>query len=479
MLSPLAKVDCLKAFWASIDDGSLFTTDQPTCRERRRQAGEALHDLLLHHRPFLEETTGLDWPYRELAARTARLEREARQGRTPFTRHQARLVLGLLPFPGQWHWLDNIAAEMADDAEVQDFLLSERVRLREKFLKKKQRRLKLGNFCQILKRPNLPREKGVLRIFSLPYLFAEVGLLRQLSRLYLLYVEPPWGVVARHAWLRAFAQAADPVLFGVAGREDADFLAGQDGIDTTRLCHGDFLEEEALPPLPRAREFDLVVSATFDEMERKRQVFLLDLLALPQLAEVTALFIGRGSPENVGVFRARVAERRLGDRVAVLDNLRRRDVTAQLCRCRVGVLVSQNENGCRCLYEYFRADLPAVVSTAMAGCNFDLIGTDNGLAAADRDLPGAICQVLGHRARFSPRAWFLNHSGSRHSSVRLNGELKELSARLGYRWGEDIVPLGSSGPSRYVAEADARAFAGEFAELLAILQPFLPVPLCL
>ena len=136
----------------------------------------------------------------------------------------------------------------------------------------------------------------------------------RLNHLYILYIEPPWGVLARHPWLRAFAQMADPGVIGVGGHEDAAFLASQQGVVTTRLAHGDFLEEEPLPPT-RDKEFDLVFNATFDEMDRKRHGFMLDLLARPPLHRLTALFIGRGSATNVANFRTWVEERGLDGRV--------------------------------------------------------------------------------------------------------------------------------------------------------------------
>ena len=471
MTAPLAKLNLIKSFLARIDDGTVFAGDG---RALRREVGEALIDLLLHHRPFLEEETGLAWPYRELARRLPILEAE--EGKTPVLRQEARLFLALLPFPGQWRWLTQW--EMGDDPEIKDFLFLERQKIEDKINQKPQRDFKLHHFCQILKRPDLPGGKGILRIFSVPYLFAQRDLLRRLNGLYILYIEPPWGVLARHSWLRVFAQMADPAIIGVCGPEDAGFLAGQSGIVTTRLAHGDFLEEQPLPPA-RDKEFDLVFNASFDEMDRKRHGFMLNLLARPPLDHVTALFIGRGSEANVATFRTWVEERGLDQRVVVLANLRRNEVPDQLSRCRIGVLTSLNENGCRSIYECFRADLPCVVTSSMAGCNFDLIDARNGLVASDAALPGAILTALRHPENFSPRTWFLHNSGSRLSSLRLNGEMKNLFSRLGYAWREDIVPLGSSGATRYVDEAHYAAFRAEFEQLLEILKPFLPVRLSL
>lgn len=479
MTTPSTALHLLEDFFSRIDRGTLFAGEaQDACRRLRREVGEALTTLLLHHRPFLEERTGLAWPYRELATRVPLLEAAAGSGETPAIRQQASLFLALLPFPGQWRWLMRLAGEPGQDPEIREFLAAEKIKIKEKIEKKRHSNRKLHHFCQILKRPRLPGEKGILRIFSMPYLFADPDLLQRLTRLYLLYLEPPWGVLARHTWLRVFAQLADPAVFGVGGREDAEFLAGQGGIVTTRLAHGDFLEEEAAPPACD-KEFDLVFNATFDEMDRKRHAFMLDLLASPPLHRITALFIGRGSAARVATFRSWVEARGLGERVVVLDNLRRRDVPAQLSRCRLGLLTSLNENGCRCIYEYFRADLPCVVSSCTAGFNFELINGQNGMVAADGALPGAILQALSHRESFAPREWFLNNSGSRLSSLRLNGEMKSLFAARSYTWQEDIVPLGSSGATRYIEDAHHAAFREEFAQLLEILKPALPVQVSL
>lgn len=477
-MTPLERLNLLKRFMALIEDGTLFEREQGASRSLRREVAESFVELLLHHRPFLEEETGLAWPYRELAKRVTIIESQAGQKKTPFIRQQARLFLALLPFPGQWRWLTQAAGDMGEDQEIKDFLAVERMKVTGKIQQKKQGAFKLHNFCQILKRPHLPGEKGILRIFSLPYLFADSDLLQRLNQLYLLYVEPPWGVLARHAWLRVFTLMADPAVFGVSGHEDAAFLAGQGGIVTTRLAHGDFLEEEGAPPV-RVKEFDMVFNATFDEMDRKRHAFMLNQLTRPPLHHISALFIGRGSEANVATFRAWVEARGLAERVVVLANLQRREVPEHLARCRVGVLTSQNENGCRCVYEYFRADLPCVVTSSMAGFNFDLINARNGIVASDAALPGAIVTALRRRETFSPRAWFLRHSGSRLSSLRLNGEMKNLFSRLGYTWREDIVPLGSSGANRYVDEAHYAAFRAEFEQLLEIVEPFLPVRLSL
>ncbi|MCP4691167.1 MAG: hypothetical protein GY859_24180, partial [Desulfobacterales bacterium] len=64
--------------------------------------------------------------------------------------------------------------------------------------------------------------------------------------------------------------------------------------------------------------------------------------------------------------------------------------------------------------------------------------------------------------RFRPREWFLEKSGCYHSSRELNEIFKSHFARLGYEWGEDIVPLASGGANRYVTASDYERFTSEF-----------------
>jgi hypothetical protein len=115
----------------------------------------------------------------------------------------------------------------------------------------------------------------------------------------------------------------------------------------------------------------------------------------------------------------------------------------------------------------------------MAGVNPAIINSQTGIAAPDRDLPRAIATALEQRARFSPRNWFLAHSGSTNSSRMLNDQLKAIFLDCGYGWQADIVPLGSSGASRYVDQGHYERFRPQFEELLQIFrdQGHLPIPL--
>jgi len=470
----------LEKFFERVDSATLFdSTDSVGYRRLRNEICDALIQLLVWQRSFLELEKGLDWPYEGFRKRISFFEKPAREDTDPFIQMQACLFLARLPFPRQWRWLEQAQKNFGADSEIKALLKLEKQRIKAKLDKKKQKQYMLRHFCQILKKPRLPEEKGILRIFSLPYLFANTELLKALNRLYFLYVEPPWGVVFRHAWLRFFADLPDPTLFGLNGEEDAAFLRSQRGILTTSLAHADYMEDDPTLDFEEEKQFDLMFNATFDDMARKRHTYMLELLQHPLLSQTTALFIGRGDRGNVDAFKQQLQASGLSSRVTVKDNLLRQDVPAHLAQCKVGVQISLHENGCRSIYEFLRSNIPCVISTSMAGVNKAIINSQTGIAAPDRDLARAISKALQERGKFTARNWFLTHSGSTHCSRMLNGQLKTIFIERGYAWQEDIMPLGSSGANRYTDNLHYKRFRPQFEELLKIFenQAHLPISL--
>jgi hypothetical protein len=476
--APQPYIHMLEGFFDSIDSGTLFENTDPTYfRRLRDDLYDALYQLLFWLRPLLEVDKGLHWPYEGLTQRVSFFENVVSESPDHFIQRQACLFLARLPFPRQWQWLAKAQNNFRTDPEIETFLRLEQQRIEEKLKKKRQNTFLLRHFCQILKKPRLPEEKGVLRIFSLPYLFVNPELLKALNCLYFLYVEPPWGIVFRQAWLRPFATLHDPTLFGLNGEEDAAFMRSQPGILTTVLAHGDFLEDDEALKFDQEKRFDIVFNSSFDEMARKRHAVMVELLQHPLLHRRTALFMGRGDPRNVDAFKQLIQTAGLSSRVSVRDNLLRQDVPHHLGQCKIGVQISLHENGGRSLYEFLRSDLPCVIATSMAGVNIAIINAQTGIAAPDRDLPRAISQALENRGKFRPRNWFLRHSGSTHSSRKLNDQLKAFFRDLGYSWQEDIVPLTSGGASRYIDRSHYVRLRPQFEELLEIFQKHARLPI--
>ena len=474
-------VEILDAFLGAIDSEELFTISDPfVFREIRKTIAEALVQLLVWQRPLLEESKSLVWPYNALRKRKSIFENLYSKEEGKELARQAALFLALLPFPNQWQWFFKADQEFRDDPEVQDFLTAERKLIEGKISRKGHKKYKLHQICQILKKPRPSGEKGIIRIFTLAYLFTQPRILRELGNRYFIYLEPAAGVFFRHTWLRFLTILDDPCLIGTASNEDRAYINSQAGILTTHLAHSDFMEEDdETDGLGHQKRFDIVFNGTYDEMDRKRHMIMLSFLRHQLLQDKTALFVGRGDSYNIERFKQQVQEDHMGHRITVMANLSINEVPKYLAQCRVGVHLALHENGPRCIHELFRSDIPCVISACTAGVNFEYFNSQTGVVAKDKDLPLAIYQVLQARHEYAPRKWFIEQSGSLNSTRILNRRFQDIFQTRGYDWTEDIVPLGSGGSNRYVESSDHDYFKPEFEHLFEILNQkrlLLPIP---
>ena len=96
----------LEHFFERADPQTLFdSTDSTYFRRLRDEIWDALIQLLVWQRSFLESERGLDWPYAGFRKRISFFEKPARESSDAFIQKQAGLFLARLPFPGQWQWL--------------------------------------------------------------------------------------------------------------------------------------------------------------------------------------------------------------------------------------------------------------------------------------------------------------------------------------------------------------------------------------
>ena len=239
MASFETSLELLQDFFFQAASGSILQRREwEFYRDWRKRLKDALIGLLVWERPRLESSMGVMWPYEGLRQYYPLLESHAERAEDPFKRMQAFLFLAFLPFPQQWRWLTAVERLFPGHPEWKGFIAAERQKISGKIAGKPQNAYKLRHFCQVIKQPISSREKGVLRIFSLPYLFVDdPQLLKQLSQKYVLYVEPPMGIVFRHSWWRYFADLADPCIFGIGSQEDLSFLETQNGVATVPLAH--------------------------------------------------------------------------------------------------------------------------------------------------------------------------------------------------------------------------------------------------
>jgi glycosyltransferase involved in cell wall biosynthesis len=461
----------LERFCDQIDTDTLLHRPNPErLQQLRTELREAFFELLFVERAALAAATDVTWPYTLLRVRVAKLEAWAVKAPDAVVRAQARLFLAMLPFPRQWLWLSQEIGRSPQAPEIPRLLKREQHKFKVKLSGKKPKQFQLRHCCQVLKAPQLPDAKGILRIYALPYLFANAALTKALSRSFFLWIEPPWGVVFRHAWCRVFTQLDDPCLFGMAAAEDRAFLEDQPGILTTALAHGDFLEDLPATQPTGGPAYDIVFNGSFDDMTPKRHALMLQLMQHPRLKTTRVLFLGRGAASALDRFKTMVQNAQLDARCHIVANIDRSEVPQHLANCRMGVHLSLHENGGRVVYEFFRSGLPCVMSACTTGVNPAIFNAQTGAIVPDADLADAIAEVLARRDRFTPRKWFAQHAGSTNATRRLNLHLKEIFKQLGYRWQGDIVPITGGGSFRYVDPADFERMQPAYRQLLTILK---------
>ena len=112
-------ISILENFFERIDSQSLFdSTDSSYFRRLRDEIWDALVQLLVWQRPYLEAERGLDWPYAGFRKRISLFEKVARVGVDAFIQKQACLFLARLPFPRQWRWLARAQHHFGADSEI-------------------------------------------------------------------------------------------------------------------------------------------------------------------------------------------------------------------------------------------------------------------------------------------------------------------------------------------------------------------------
>lgn len=471
-------LDLLSMFFNQVKERHLLENQNPEHHQKLRQDVRAsLHRLVDFGRPILAVQQKMLWPYQALIDHEKYFHETLND--TAFLKDQALRYLTLLPFPGQWQRLLEAERVIGSDPEMDRFFRSELTILNRKVKKKQQKTYLVHHMCQVLKTPNLPKEKGILRVFALPYLWIDQDLLKALSERYVLYVEPSAGIHLRFAWMRNFTKLEDPVVIGAAAEEDRMFLKTQKGIIVTHLCHGDYVDPELVTPVQRDKDFDMVFNSTFDDIPLKRHELLLKCLGAPRLKNSTALFIGRGNDENLRQFEKMTQQYGVTERVTVKANIKRTDVHQFLARCKIGIHLCLHENGCRSVAEFICAGLPCVASELTSGLPNGMINPETGKIANDQNLETAIADTLQQWHTYNVRDWFLNHSGSINKSRELNKVFKQLFKTLGYEWKTDIAPLDSSGVNRYFKKQDLETFMPEFEQIYQIFKhlPQMPVPI--
>jgi glycosyltransferase involved in cell wall biosynthesis len=296
-------------------------------------------------------------------------------------------------------------------------------------------------------------EKGVL-VVTYNYLFRAFHSLfktEELRRYYSVVLEPSdphiedpgyslyggWSVVL---------QAGNPVV-----RTGLRMLG--EFFDAVPLSSSDWTDSDTFRPMPNpTKAYDLIMVA--DWSRNKQHLWLFKALAQIR-RPLKVVLVGAPWERRREAVLAEARKCGVSDQIEIYERVKPEEVNRLLNLSRVSLLLSRKEGGNRALYEAMFADVPSLVYRNCQGLDQSCINEQTGVLVDEDGLPDAIMDVLTGGARFSPRAWALEHTGYARSTRILNEKLKELSLARGEPWTTDIAPKVNRPDPCYKVDQDA------------------------
>lgn len=359
-----------------------------------------------------------------------------------------------------------LPATPADNRLVEAFLASPHAEgLRRKMRRwSAEERLSLRGNLMVLKPPQ-PRERGVLLVFftHMCEMFLTLFDLRRLFDRFTVVLEPSWGLAPEPYWAY-FAARDTPALCQAMTDETAAAITAT-GLPLVPLPFGaqDWVDGDLFRPLGLAKEFDVVMVASFARLKR-HAVLYRALRRLPGPRLKVAL-VGHAWERTQEEFEAEMEAHGVRQDCTLFRNVEADQVNEILNRSRAAVLLTRIEGGNRALMEALAADVPVVVYRHIVGPRLQQINPQTGRFASDRELGTVLAEVVRDHRQFHPRQWFEANTGYRITSQRLNQALRHEAARRGEDWSRDIAVKMNSPMPAYADPRDADACAPAWREL--------------
>jgi len=312
--------------------------------------------------------------------------------------------------------------------------------------------LNLGKRLIVLKVPE-GEERGVLLTRYASELFLVSFHLEAIARLFTVVVEPSWALFPLPFW--GLYSVLDGRNVAQVNSEQSVEDLRSTGLPLLGIAMGsqDWVDPDVFRPLPDVRkEFDVVMIATYQRLKRHDVLFRAMRRLRPRRLRVA--LIGRTLEQSRTEFEAMMHEYGVHEDCVIFQQLSPAQVNEVLNRSKVNVLLSRAEGGNKGLLEGFAANVPCVVYKRMMGHRQSDINPMTGRLSDDEELAEVLLDVIEHYQDFSPREWFLQNTGYRNSTRRLNALLQEEALRRGEPWTTDIVPKVNRPYLEYVNPAD-------------------------
>lgn len=341
-----------------------------------------------------------------------------------------------------------------------------RVRMREPNDEDPQRQ---GNLLVLKRHDPRTGEKGVILLGYTVSLrrFPAMFDVAALASRYAFILEPSsWGYEDPGLFL--YVGADMDVVVQAPWRRDHGYVVGLDAnLRAVRLGAGDWVDPQTFSSdrPARAREFDLVAVSAWSALKRHGDLFQAVANLKRRGRQLRVALIGYPLDWTQETIRRFARDHGIEEQCTIYESVPQSTVAEIVGNARAYVLMSRREGANRALYEALFCDTPVVVYEGHRGVNTDIIRGGVGTLYDAEGLDAAISRILDNRDAYRARAWADEHTGYRNSTMELNRLLRELSARRGLPWTQDIAEKKNAPELLYANPRDVERFADEY-ELL-------------
>lgn len=321
----------------------------------------------------------------------------------------------------------------------------------------------------MLKAPR-PGERGVLIVKYSQYFerFLALFQLAPLFERYTVVLEPSWTPYPDTYWGLFAAQRASVVCLCITDQSTAALAASGLGLEALHLGPQEWVNDSIFRPLGLAKEFDVVMVASFSITKRHALLFRAMRQMRPRRLRVA--LVGTAWERSQEDFEAEMRAFGVREDCTLFRGLSPEGVNEVLNRSRVAMLFTRVEGGPKVVMEALAADVPVLLYRHLVG-PLSNVTPETGRLADEKDLAQVLPEIIAAADCFHPRAWFEQHSGYRRSTAILNACLRAAAERRGEPWTADIVPKCNRPHLAYVDEAHERTFAPAWKELERLLVP--------
>ncbi len=311
-----------------------------------------------------------------------------------------------------------------------------------------------GSRVFLLKEKSGGGEKGVvlLKFNSTIRDFPLFVDMERFSEDYFLVIEPSWTGLFLDEILQ-YTKFKFPIWVLSAYEKDYELLAAmQSNLIPVRLGPCDWVDpqitESVLTP---EKKYDIVFNSNWASWKR-HQVLFSALKTIDQPLKVALIGVeweGRTKRdiENLAHYYGVASLLDIHERIPFSEVLR---ITAE-SKC--AILLSLKEGSNRALAEAMMCDVPVILLEEHIGGIRKNVTTETGLLTSEKNLCGAINNMLENHKNFTARKWAVNNASCFVSTKTLNTAIKEYAQNNNQSWNKDIWARANSPEPQYIDQA--------------------------